>query len=230
MMTMSMVRAQQEARLRDERHADLEQRDVAVRQGAGLPAREMCEPDALERAVDFFGDAAVARGGAERMQEALLGLRRDPQVLGNAQPRKHALDLQRALDAEPADVVRLETGDVAPGKEDASVVGREQAGDEIEQGGLAGAVRADDGVQPSARERVAQVVDRDEAAEALGETLDAQDRLAHGSTCTLVLMGIPDSPRGSRSVTAASQSRHSPTSPLGAKITTRMATRPTISS
>src|SRR5262249_46804780 len=136
------------------------------------------------------------------------------------------------LDAEPADRVRLEAADLAPVEEDSSRVGGEQAGDQIEQGRLAGAVRADDGMQPSARERIAQVVDRGEAAETLGQPLNAQDRLAHdllghdllvGSTCSR------PSVRGRRSVNAANKSRHSPTTPVGAKITTRIATSPTMS-
>src|SRR5262249_14713252 len=146
------------------------------------------------------------------------------------QPRNQALDLRRALDPERADLVRLEPGDVAAGEEDASRVGREQAGDQIEKGGLARAVRADDGVQPPACQRVAEIVDRREPAEAFGQPFDAEERLAHGSAHRLLFTGRPDLSRGSRSTIDASHSRHSPTRPLGAKITTRIATSPTISS
>src|SRR6516162_7460298 len=219
---------QQQARFGDERHADLEERHVAVGERAGLALREVCKPDPLEGAIDPLGGGAVSRGGAERMQEAVLGLRGDPQVFRGSQPWKHALDLQRALDAEPADLVRLEAADLTSAEEDASLIGREQAGDKIEQGRLAGAVWADDGMEPPACERVAQVVDRGEAAEALGQALDAQDRFAHGllvgSTCSGPFA------RDARSMRAAIQSRHSPTKPLGAKITTRIATSPTTSS
>src|SRR5262249_37847878 len=104
---------QQELRLGDERHADLEQRDVAVGERAGGAFGEAREPDLLERALDFLPGDAVARRGAEWMQEALAGLSGNPEILGNAQLREHALDLHGALDAETADLVWLEPGDVA---------------------------------------------------------------------------------------------------------------------
>ena len=121
--------------------------------------------------------------------------------------------------------MRRKPGDVAAVEEDPAAVGREQAGDQVEERGLAGAVRADDGVQASAGEVKAQAVDRGQSAEALGQLLGAQDRLAHGSVRSLV----STAGSASRSVKCASQSRQSPTMPLGAKITTRMATTPTIS-
>ena len=47
----------------------------------------------------------------------------DPEIFRDGELREHALDLQRALDAEPADLVRLEAGDVAAVKEHAAAVG-----------------------------------------------------------------------------------------------------------
>src|SRR5262245_11259841 len=215
---------QEEARRGDQRHADLEQRDVTIGERAGLASGERGKPDLLERALDLLGGAAIMCGRAERVEEALPGVAGDPQVLRHRKLREHALDLQRAFDAEPADLVRLEPGDLATVEEDPAGVGREQAGYQVEERGLAGAVRADDRVQPPAGEAEAQVVDRGQSAEALGQSLGAQDRLAHGSVRSLVSTAAA----GSRSVSRNSHSRHNPTMPLGAKITTRMATMPTI--
>src|SRR5262249_6641843 len=138
---------------------------------------------------------------------------------------KHALDLQGALDAEPADPVRLRAGDVVAEEKDAAGARRQQPGNEVEERGLAGAVRADDGVQARARKGKAEIVHGGQAAEALGQPLGAEDRLAHGSVRS---SGAPDC-RSRRSVRRAIHSFHSPTTPRGANITTRIATAPTIS-
>src|SRR5712691_10531415 len=104
---------QKEPRRRDERHADLEQRDVAIGERAGLTLGERGEPDLVERALHLLARVAVACGRAERIEESLPGLAGDPEIVRHRQLRDHALDLQRALDAEPADLVRLEPGNVA---------------------------------------------------------------------------------------------------------------------
>ena len=155
------------------------------------------------------------------MQEAAPGMAGDPEILGDRELRKHALDLQGALDAEPADLVRLESGDVAPVEEHAAAVGGQQARDQIEERGLAGAVRTDDRVQLRPGEAEAQVVDRGQAAEALGQPFACAGsaRSWLGPQLGLRRAGAPR-----RSAMRASHSFHNPTTPLGAKITTRMAT------
>ena len=58
---------------------------------------------------------------------------------------------------------------------------RDLAGQQADQRGLAGAVRADDGVQFAARDIERDGVGGDDAAEALGQALDLQQRLSHGA-------------------------------------------------
>ncbi len=60
-------------------------------------------------------------------------------------------------------------GDVGAVEVDAAVGGAQLSGDQIEIGGLAGAVGADDGRQLARPKRAADTVDRDVAAEANGE-------------------------------------------------------------
>src|ERR1700730_7707038 len=55
------------------------------------------------------------------------------------------------------------------------------AGEEADQRGLAGAVRADDGVEFAARNVERDGVGSDDAAEALGQTVDLQQRCCHGA-------------------------------------------------
>src|SRR4029450_11530542 len=98
-------------------------------------------------------------------------------------------------------------------------VGGEQAGNQVEERRLAGAVRADDGMESSAGEAEAQVVDSGQAAEAFGGLFCSRDRFAHGSVRNLVSTAAA----GSRSVSRRSHSRHNPTMPLGPQLNTRIA-------
>ncbi len=58
-------------------------------------------------------------------------------------------------------------------------VGREHAGEQIEEGGLAGAVRADDARDLKLAQREIDVIDRDQRAETLGHRLRLQNFNAH---------------------------------------------------
>ncbi|OLB65998.1 MAG: hypothetical protein AUI10_04345 [Actinobacteria bacterium 13_2_20CM_2_72_6] len=79
-------------------------------------------------------------------------------------------------DAQPGAADRADAGDVAAGEEDASRVRPGRTGHEVEQRGLAGAVRADDRVPLPRRERQAHRVDGDEAAVAAGDLGEIQQR------------------------------------------------------
>src|SRR5437016_3579070 len=202
---------QQQPRLLGKRDADLEKRNVAVRESARLALRKRAQADLFEHALDFLAGAAILRRRAQRMQKAIARVRGDPDIFLHRQPVEHALDLQGARDAETADLVRLEAADVASRGEHAARVRGEKSAHQIEQRRFSGAVRTDDRVQPARCQRQADIVDSDQAAEALGESLDLQDRLAHG-----------------RWTTRSTMSRHRPTMPRGAKMTIRIATTPTI--
>src|SRR5260370_1685643 len=135
---------QKQPRVRDQRHADLEQRHIAVGQRAGLSSRERRKPGLLEDALDLLPRAMVFLAAAERPQETLARHAGDPEIVGDGELREDAFDLQGALDAKSADLVRLATGDVATVEEHAAAVRHQQARYQIEEGGLAGAVRPDD--------------------------------------------------------------------------------------
>jgi hypothetical protein len=66
------------------------------------------------------------------MQKAVRSLERYPEILRNGKLGKNAFDLQRALDAPPADFMRGKTGDVAAAEQDLARIGTEQAGDQVE--------------------------------------------------------------------------------------------------
>src|ERR1044072_7866988 len=66
----------------------------------------------------------------------------------------------------------VSVGDTPPLEGDLPAIGRENAGHQIEERGLAGAVRSDQRMDVAARDLHAQIVQRIEAAEALAQALD----------------------------------------------------------
>ncbi len=72
---------------------------------------------------------------------------RDLNVLERAQIGKDAGNLKRARHAFARDAMRRLAGDIPSLESDAARVGTQQPGQGIEKSALAGAVRADDGVE-----------------------------------------------------------------------------------
>src|SRR4029077_21203131 len=108
---------QKQARLGNQCHADLEHRDVTIGQGTGRTLCQSGEADLLERLLDTHSCIPVASGGAERIQEPVSRLPCDPEIVGNVEVRKHALDLKGPLDPHSADDIRPASGNVAAAKE-----------------------------------------------------------------------------------------------------------------
>ena len=85
------------------------------------------------------------------------------------------VDLERADDAAANALVRGERGDVVAVEEDRPRGRLENAGEQVDQRRLAGAVRSDQGVARAAREVERDVVGRRQAAEALDERARRED-------------------------------------------------------
>ena len=215
---------QKEPRPRDQRHADLEQRDVTVGQRAGLPLRELRQPDLLEGALDLLPCVEIARGGAERIEKASPAYPVIQRLSATLSCGNTLLFCKVRL--MPRRLISCGSWPVMswPSEEHAAAVRRQQARNQIEERGLARAVRPDDGVQPAAGKIETQPVDGGEPAEALGELQPCagpvRSRLG------------PQFRLGRRRSDAVGEARsasscHRPTIPLGAKITTRIATTPT---
>src|ERR1700756_4647775 len=105
------------------------------------------------------------------MQKSMRRLPRNPEVFCNTELRKHAFGLHRALDPKPADLVWLESRDITLLKKHAPAVGCKQARNEVEKRGLAGAVWADDGMQPATDKAQGEVVDCCQPAESFDQIL-----------------------------------------------------------
>src|SRR5436190_774411 len=113
---------EKKTRLRDQRHADLKQRHVAVRQRAGQPLGERGKPDLIEGTLDLLARGMILGGGTQRMQEAVTGIAGDPEIVGHGELREDALDLQGPLDAKPTDLMRLATGNLTTAEQHATAV------------------------------------------------------------------------------------------------------------
>jgi hypothetical protein len=109
----------------------------------------------------------VAKGGVR--------LERELDVLQRRSLREQAGDLERARDAEAGDPLGGLAGDVAPGEDDPATRRLQEAGEQMEQGGLAGAVGADQRVHGPLGDTEVHVADRAEALELLGQALRLQD-------------------------------------------------------
>ena len=164
---------QQQTRLRGEQHADLEPLPLAVAERAGALstlARQM-NPREL-----VLGRHEVGPG--EHRQPPLRPAWQ-AQILEHAQLVEHCRHLKLAADAGARDPVHRPAGDVLAGKPHPAAAWGERAGDQVEQGRLAAAVRADQGMQRALLEREVDAVDRSEPAERPSQPFDLEQR--HGS-------------------------------------------------
>ena len=84
--------------------------------------------------------------------------------------------LERAADAERRDAVHRHIEQRHIIENDAAAVGLIDATEAIEQGGLAGAVRADDAADLAAPHVKTDIVERDDAPETHAETADTKQR------------------------------------------------------
>ena len=100
----------------------------------------------------------------------------DQDVVHDAQIAEDAAELERARDPSRRQPFRRKAGDVLPLEADIAGIGPVEPGHEIEQGGLAGAVRADDADQLALGEIEVDAVDSGEAAEAARQPAQGQQR------------------------------------------------------
>src|SRR5207248_11257661 len=111
----------------------------------------------------------------ERM--AALPLQRDAHVLQHCEMRKDRRDLERAHEAHLRDGRWTGAGDFLAVVEDLAAGRCQEVRQQIEAGGLAGAVRPDERMDAAATHLERHVLDGDEALELLGEASRLEDRL-----------------------------------------------------
>jgi hypothetical protein len=137
---------------------------ASARASSSAASRSVRRPAARSRAAQAGGQAS--RSGvrlvlAHRRAEH----RRGKRVLEHGHGAERLRDRVRAPDAPAAPVVRRGRADLRTEEADRARIRAQVAGDQVEERGLAGAVRADDADELAARDREAQVVDDPERAE-----------------------------------------------------------------
>ena len=110
-----------------------------------------------------------------------MRLHRERDIVERGEIAEQRRDLERARQPEMAAAIGRQRADVAAVEADAAALRRDFAGEEADQRRLAGAVRADDGVEFAARNIERDGVGGDDAAEALGQAFDLQQRFGHGA-------------------------------------------------
>jgi hypothetical protein len=154
---------QDQLRIGHQHANELEQLLLAVREVAGVflaQPLELDEGQQLLRPLPRRVDRRVGHG---------------QQVLERRQLREYADHLEGAADAAPGDAVRLEPVDPLAVEQDRTAVQPLQAGNAVEQRGLARAVGPDQAADLAGRNRQRAVVDRRDAAELLGGILDFEN-------------------------------------------------------
>jgi len=121
----------------------------------------------------------VGRVGARigKGRPAVQGTDRD--ILQHAQPLERLHDLEGAADTGVADEVGPQPRDLPSVEAHAAGVGPVDAGDHVEDRGLAGAVGSDQGVDGTGRHVEGDVVHGAQAAEALADPVEFEPGAAH---------------------------------------------------
>jgi hypothetical protein len=108
-------------------------------------------------------------------------VRADEHVLEHGHVLEERDVLERARDAAADDAVRADAQEVLAVEEHAPVVGAVKPRDDVEEGGLAGAVRADEAGDRALVLRERDVVEGEDPAEPALHVLDAQEGHARRS-------------------------------------------------
>ena len=171
---------QQHARRERERERDFHQALAAVGQLGHRPARVGGQAHRLDQPHRLGSDVGAQARGPQRVAARPQALGdRDRDVLEHREAAEQLVDLERAHDAA-LDAPRLrEPRHVLAAEHHPAARGRQRAREQVDEGGLARAVGAD---QRVARPRLEPEVDRArdlERAEALGERARFQQRRAH---------------------------------------------------
>src|SRR5262249_28740085 len=190
---------QQERRVRGERDADLEIALLAVREVLGVRVAARGEPERLQQPARHVVDVGTTpeRRGAARLGRA--GLRGHAHVVEHGDLRKDVRDLECLREAQAIDALGGQPRDVLAAEAHHAAARGEQAGHDIEQRGLAGAVGADDREDLPGLDGEADARQRGERAEAFRDVVDLEDHAAARRARREKSWRRPNSPRGMNS-------------------------------
>ena len=171
---------QQHFRLLRQRHGEFEPSPLAI---GGLdhdPLGTVAEPDALQRLARVLVEITV--GGQDRPRVPAPPVepeQRQHHVVNEPLARKQRENLIGAREAEVHASLRGHAQEFLPEQPDRTGIGGEVAGDQVEQRGLAGPVRADDQAALARHDGERYVLRGRQAAEALAEMRDLERGRRH---------------------------------------------------
>ena len=166
---------EQEAGLRHQRPGELEQLALASGEGARVLVRELGQVEHVEQLDRLLVDLALARAPAERPEDhvgeplARLVGRRQHHVVDHRHRRQRLGDLEGPHHSQPGDHVRRSPLDLAAVEHRPAAIRAVEAGDQVEEGRLAGAVGADQGRDRAPLDVHRRPADRLDAAEVLDD-------------------------------------------------------------
>ncbi len=162
---------QQNARPGRQRACEFQPLAIEQREAAGAKVGLVGQRAAIEQ----FRAAVVDRGLAFAGSEC----RRHHNVLEHGHAGKRLRDLERAREAQAAAALGRSLRDVLAGEQHAAGVGRDGAGGDTEQRGLAGAIRPDDAERLAVAQREVDSVRNHHGPEPLRDVVQRKDR-GHG--------------------------------------------------
>src|SRR5437867_1179842 len=177
---------QEERRPRREGAGDLQPALRPVRQVARIGLGVPLDANEFQELNGAIGDLALLGALARRLEERVPELGAHAAVLPQADvvERRHVLEeadvLERPRDSERGHLVRARAGDLPILEEDSAAGRREDAGDAVEERGLAGAVGADEREDLAALHVEGHVVDGQESAEPLRDVVHPEDHAVRG--------------------------------------------------
>lgn len=159
-------------RIQRHQHGDLELALVAMRQVGGRLVAPVFEPHARQQHVGALDQHPIILPAAPETdlpRSLRAGLQGEPQVLMDGQPGEQLGQLEGTAQARMQARGDAQAGQVAPAQPHGTRAGAQLPRYEVEVGGLAGAIGADDGRERARRIARADVLDGRVAAEPDGE-------------------------------------------------------------
>ena len=156
---------------------DLQHALAAVGEIAGHLVARVVEADGLQQLLGARRQRVERRQRAPELHvQTLRPLQRDPHIVEHGEVRKDRGDLERTHQAHARHLGRRRGGDVLAEKFDPAGARRQELGEQVEDRGLAGAVRPDQRLDLAGIDVEVDAVDGDEAAEIAPQAAGGQHR------------------------------------------------------
>src|SRR3974390_657630 len=183
---------QQHLRIERQGGSDLQRTLAPVRQLNRIPVGVGGDADVVDQLHRAIIELVEGSLRAPEIEGATaLALQGDAYVLQHGHMREHGGNLERAREAEPRHFRRRQRRYVAAVVDDAAARRAQELGEHVEAGGLAGSVRADQGMDAATADAQRDAVDRDKPSELLGQILSFEDDVVTHTRCSPTALSGP---------------------------------------